>query len=187
MEFLKARLIKGIELVTDEFYARTVRIGKHTGWIKVTHAPEKHSLRMEHSPSLAPVLPMLEERLRNQFALSAEPDLINAHLAKHKLLKASVAKHPDLRVLSTFDGFEMVIRAILGQQITVKAATTISCRFADAFGEKITTPFPELSRFTPQAQIVAKAAVDDIAKLGIVSARAKCIIALAQALVSGRL
>ncbi|NBS16617.1 MAG: hypothetical protein EBT06_05815 [Gammaproteobacteria bacterium] len=65
MEFLKARLIKGIELVTDEFYARTVRIGKHTGWIKITHAPEKRSLRMEHSPSLAPVLPMLEERLRD--------------------------------------------------------------------------------------------------------------------------
>jgi AraC family transcriptional regulator of adaptative response / DNA-3-methyladenine glycosylase II len=187
LEFLKTRLIKNIELVKDEFYARTIRIGKHTGWIKVTHAPEKHSLRMEHSSSLAPVLPMLQERLRNQFDLSATPDLINAHLAKHKLLKASVAKHPGLRVLGTFDEFEMAIRAIIGQQITVKAATTISCRFANAYGEKITTPFSELSRLTPPAQIIAKATIDDIAKLGIVSARAKCIIALAQAFVSGSL
>lgn len=187
LEFLKDRLIKNIELVTDEFYARTIRIDNFTGWIKVTHAPENHSLRLEYSSSLSPVFPILQERLRNQFDLSAMPDLINEHLTKHKLLKASVAKYPGLRIPGTFDEFEMATRAILGQQITVKAATTISCRFANAFGEKITTPYSELSRLTPQAQIIAKATVDEIAQLGIVSARAKCIIALANAFVSGSL
>ena len=82
---------------------------------------------------------------------------------KDPLLKAGVRANPGLRVPGAFDGFEMAVRAILGQQITVKAATTIGCRFAEAFGEKIATPFPELLRLTPLPQRVAKATVDEIA------------------------
>ena len=86
-----------------------------------------------------------------------------------------------------FNGFEMGLRAILGQQVTVKAATTIACRFAEAFGDPIVTPFPELNRLTPSPARVAAASVDDIAALGIVAARARSIIALAQAQGSGAL
>lgn len=184
LEFLKARSIKGVELVTDECYLRTVRIGKHIGWIKVSHVPETHSLKMEYSPSLLPAQPALQNRLHKLFDLAADPDLINAHLIKHKLLKTSIAKHPGLRVLGAFDEFEMAIRTILSQQITVRAATAIFYRFTNAFGENIITPFPELSRLTVQAETVARATVDAIAELGIVSARAKCIIVMAQAFVS---
>jgi AraC family transcriptional regulator of adaptative response / DNA-3-methyladenine glycosylase II len=187
LEFLKARMIKDVELVTSEGYARTVRLGKHTGWIKVTHAPEKHALMVEFTHSLAPVLPTLLGRLRNLFDLTARPDLIAAHLMRDKTLKAAVKKNPGLRVPGAFDGFELVIRAILGQQITVKAATTIACRFADAFGEKFETPFPGLTRLSPLASRVSRASVDDVAKLGIVSARSKTIIAIAQAFHSGSL
>jgi len=84
-------------------------------------------------------------------------------------------------VPGAFNGFELGLRAIIGQQVTVKAATTIACRFVAAFGEEIVTPHAELNRLTPQHARVAKASVDDIARLGIVSARSKCIIALAQA------
>ncbi|HSI65264.1 MAG TPA: AlkA N-terminal domain-containing protein [Candidatus Saccharimonadia bacterium] len=185
LEFLKARMIKDVELVTADSYARTVRLGKHTGWIKITHAPAKHALMVEFTHTLTPVLPALLGRLRNLFDLTARPDLIAAHLMQDKTLKKFVSKNPGLRVPGAFDGFEMVVRAILGQQITVKAATTISCRFADAFGEKIETPFPELSRLSPLASRVARASIDDVAKLGIVSARSACIIALAQAFHSG--
>jgi AraC family transcriptional regulator, regulatory protein of adaptative response / DNA-3-methyladenine glycosylase II len=90
-------------------------------------------------------------------------------------------------VPGAFDGFEMAIRAILGQQITVKAATTIAGRFAEAFGEKIWTPFPELTRLSPLAAGIAKASVGDIAKLGIVRTRAASILALARALQGGSL
>jgi AraC family transcriptional regulator of adaptative response / DNA-3-methyladenine glycosylase II len=90
-----------------------------------------------------------------------------------------------MRVPGAFNGFELGLRAILGQQVTVKAATTIACRFAAAFGEPIVTPFAELNRITPAAERVARASIDDIARLGVVSARAKSIIALAQAQVSG--
>ncbi|MGH8047470.1 MAG: AlkA N-terminal domain-containing protein [Chthoniobacterales bacterium] len=187
LEFLGARVIRDVEFVTAESYARTVRLGPHTGWIKVTHAPEKHALMVEFTHSLSPALPALLGRLRNLFDLTARPDLIAAHLRKDKLLRKSVAKHPGLRVPGAFDSFEMAVRAILGQQITVKAATTLSGRFAEAFGEKITTPFPELTRLSPSASRVAKIRVNDIAKLGIVSARAAGILALARAFDSGKL
>jgi AraC family transcriptional regulator, regulatory protein of adaptative response / DNA-3-methyladenine glycosylase II len=185
LEFLRARAIKGVEWVTSNSYARTVRLGRHTGWISVKHAPEKHALMVEFTHSLTPVLPALLGRLRNLFDLTARPDIIAAHLAKDDLLKRSVIKNPGLRVPGAFDGFETAIRAILGQQITVKAATTIACRFADAFGGKIETPFPALTRLSPRAGRVAKATVDEVARLGIVSARAMSILALAQAFQSG--
>lgn len=187
LEFLRLRAIRDVELVEGGSYSRTVRLGKHIGWIKVTHAAEKHALLVEFTYSLTPVLPALLGRLRNLFDLAARPDLIAAHLKKDPLLRKSVTMNPGLRVPGAFDGFEMAIRAIIGQQITVKAATTIACRFADAFGEKIETPFPELSRLSPLASKVASATVDDVAKLGIVSARSTSIIAMARAFHSGAL
>jgi AraC family transcriptional regulator of adaptative response / DNA-3-methyladenine glycosylase II len=184
-EFLAARVIRDVEVVTEAGYARTVRIGAHTGWIRVTHAAKRSALRVEFTPSLAPVLPALLGRLRNLFDLAARPDLIAAHLGKDALLRESVRRNPGLRVPGAFDGFEMAVRAILGQQISVKAATTIAGRFAGAFGEPIATPFPELSRLTPRAARLAGASVDDVAKCGVVSARARCILELARAFESG--
>jgi AraC family transcriptional regulator of adaptative response / DNA-3-methyladenine glycosylase II len=104
-----------------------------------------------------------------------------------KLLRDSVTKNPGLRVPGAFDGFEMAIRAILGQQITVAAATTVAGRVAERFGEKTETPFPELRRFSPLAVRIAKATTSDIARLGIVSARAASMIALARAHEAGSL
>jgi AraC family transcriptional regulator of adaptative response / DNA-3-methyladenine glycosylase II len=187
LKFLGARMIRDVEFVTVDSYARTVRLGKSTGWIKVTHAPEKRGLVVEFTHTLAPVLPALLGRLRNLFDLTARPDLIAAHLMKDKHLKKSVAKNPGLRVPGAFDGFEMAIRAILGQQITVKAATTIAGRFAEAFGDKIRTPFPELTRISPLAARIAKVSERDIAKLGIVRTRAASIVALARAFQAGSL
>jgi AraC family transcriptional regulator of adaptative response / DNA-3-methyladenine glycosylase II len=181
LAFLRARTIADVEHVTGDSYSRTVRLGRHTGWIRVTHAPARHALMVEFTHTLTPVLPALLDRLRHLFDLTARPDVIAAHLAKDSLLKKSVLKNPGLRVPGAFDGFEMAVRAILGQQITVKAATTIACRFAAAFGETIKTPFPELSRLSPLAAVIAKASVDDIARLGIVSVRSASIIALARA------
>lgn len=185
--FLQGRMIKEVEHVTGESYARTVRLGSHTGWVRVTHAPQKHALLVEFTHSLAPVLPALLDRLRNLFDLAARPDLISSHLFQDPLLRPSLESHPGLRVPGAFDGFELAVRAILGQQVTVKAATTISCRFAAAFGEKIETPFPGLTRLSPQAGQVARATLDEVARLGIVAARSRCILGLAQACHAGSL
>ena len=187
LDFLAGRSIKDVELVADNSYARTARLGKYTGWLRVTHAPEKNALLVEFTHSLVPAMPALLGRLRNLFDLCARPDLIAACLAADPRLRPSMAQHPGLRVPGAFDGFEMAVRAILGQQITVKAATTIACRFAEAFGDTIETPMAGLTRLSPRAGRVAKASVDDIARLGIVSARAKSILALARAFDTGAL
>ncbi len=98
-----------------------------------------------------------------------------------------VKRNPGLRVPGAFDGFELAVRAILGQQVTVKAATTLVGRFTAAFGEAIQTPIPELTHLAPTADRVARASVDAIARLGIISARARSIIAIAQAVVAGQI
>jgi AraC family transcriptional regulator of adaptative response / DNA-3-methyladenine glycosylase II len=187
LEFLKSRMLKDVEWVTEDAYYRTVCLGGHKGWVAVRHAPEKNALTIEFTHTLTPAMPALLNRLRHLFDLSARPDLIAGHLGKDKTLKKMITKNPGLRVPGAFDGFELAVRAILGQQITVKAATILGCRFVEAFGRKIKTPFPELSRLTPLPSRIAKANVDEIARLGIVGARAKSIIALAQAHMSGDL
>jgi AraC family transcriptional regulator of adaptative response / DNA-3-methyladenine glycosylase II len=153
----------------------------------VTHVQKKRALMLEFTHTLTPALPRLLSRVRALFDLNARPDMISKHLARDARLAAAVKSNPGLRVPGAFNGFEMGLRAILGQQVTVKAATTIACRFVQAFGDPIVTPFPELNRLSPSAGRVARASEDDIARLGIVAARARSIIALAKAQGSGDL
>ncbi|MGE5728903.1 MAG: DNA-3-methyladenine glycosylase family protein [Gemmatimonas sp.] len=187
LRFLTARSVKGVEMVNDSVYLRTVRLGPHAGWIGVRDEPDTRALLVESSPSLAPALPVLIDRLRDLFDLRAHPELISAHFAADPVLGAAVARRPGLRVPGAFEGFELVARAILGQQITVKAATTIAGRFAAAFGDPIGTPFPELTHLSPSASRVAAATIDSIASLGIIQTRARSIVAVAQEIGSGRL
>jgi AraC family transcriptional regulator of adaptative response / DNA-3-methyladenine glycosylase II len=187
LEFLKARELKRVEWVGDDFYTRTVQLGEKRGWIKVKKSEKKNALLLELSHSLTSVLPALLNRVRDLFDLNARPDVISKHLRKDKRLAPLVKAAPGLRVPGAFNGFELGLRAILGQQITVKSATTIACRFAEAFGEPIKTPFPELDRLTPAPARIARVSAEDVAKLGIVRARARSIIAFAQAHASGKL
>lgn len=187
LAFLRARVLAGSECVTDDAYMRTVAIGESAGWIRVTHAPERHALRVEFTHSLTPALPALLGRLRNLFDLSARPDVIGTHLMKDRMLRALVKRNPGLRVPGSFDGFESAVRTILGQQVSVKAATTLACRFAAAFGAAHATPVAELTHLSPTAERVARASVDGIARLGIVSARVRSIIAIATAVAAGEL
>ena len=185
--FLAARAMAGVEAVSDGAYLRTIRLGARTGWIRVTDAPKKRALLVELTHSLTPVLPALLGRLRHLFDLSARPDVIDAQLATDPLLAGAVARHPGLRVPGAFDGFELAVRAILGQQVTVKAATTIAGRFAAAFGDATRTPHAALTHLSPSSARVAAATVDDVASLGIIRTRARSIIALAQEIESGGL
>jgi AraC family transcriptional regulator of adaptative response / DNA-3-methyladenine glycosylase II len=187
LAFLAARALEGIELVTADSYARTVSLGEAKGWIRVTQSRKKHALMLEFTHTLTPALPTLLSRVRALFDLNARPDMISRHLAKDAHLVGAVRRNPGMRVPGAFSGLETGLRAILGQQVTVKAATTIACRFVAAFGDSIVTPLAELNRLTPSAARVAAASVGDIARLGIVSARARSIIALAAVQGSGDL
>ncbi len=123
-----------------------MHLGNCKGWIKVTQAEKKNALMLEFTHSLTPVLPSLLSRIRGLFDLNARPDVIAEQLSKDRLLGPLVKANPGMRVPGAFNGFEMGLRAILGQQVTVKAATTIAGRLIAMFGEPIVTPYPELNR-----------------------------------------
>lgn len=187
LAFLGARALRGVERVDGDAYLRTVRLGAHTGWVRVRQAPKQRALLAEFPHALIPVLPVLLGRLRHLFDLSARPDVIAAQLRRDDLLSKAVKRRPGLRVPGAFDGFELAVRAILGQQVTVKAATTVAARLVHAFGEPTETPHDGLTHVTPSAARLAGASLDDIASLGIVRTRAESIIALARAVESGKL
>ncbi len=187
LRFLHARALGGVERIEEDAYLRTVALGGHTGWLQVRDAPERRALRVELTHSLTPVLPALLGRVRQMFDLSARPDVIAEQLARDPLLAAAVRRNPGLRVPGAFDGFELAVRAILGQQVTVRAATTLAGRLMDAFGAPVQTPHGGLTRLSPTPERLAAAAVDEIAGLGIVRTRARGILALAAEVAAGRL
>jgi AraC family transcriptional regulator of adaptative response / DNA-3-methyladenine glycosylase II len=181
LKFLSLRALKGVELVTAECYTRTIQLKECKGWIQVRQSADRDALILEFSHSLTPVLPILLKRIRNLFDLTARPDLISQNLHQDSLLRAAVEANPGLRVPGAFCGFELAMRAIVGQQVTVKAATTLAGRLVQQFGQKIVTPFPELYRLAPMPEHIAVVDKDDIVKLGIISRRANTILTLAQA------
>jgi AraC family transcriptional regulator of adaptative response / DNA-3-methyladenine glycosylase II len=142
-----------------------------------------NALNVEISPSLAPVIGAVIGRVKRLFDLGAVPDAVSAHLSQDPLLAKVVHRIPGLRVAGAFDGFELAVRAILGQQVSVKSATTLAGRWAQAFGVPIATPYPELNRLTPSAPHMASVSADEISALGIVGARARSLAALAPAVV----
>ncbi|MEO8193310.1 MAG: DNA-3-methyladenine glycosylase 2 [Gemmatimonadales bacterium] len=187
LRFLSSRALKGVEVISDDAYLRTVQLGPHRGWVFVRHRPERRALMVELTHSLTPVLPALLGRLRNLFDLTARPDVIAAHLGQDPLLSDSVVRNPGIRVPGAFDGFELAVRAILGQQITVKGATTLAGRFVHAFGEPMNTPHAGLDHLSPTPQRVAGASVEELTSLGLLRTRAQSIITLGREVASGRL
>jgi AraC family transcriptional regulator of adaptative response / DNA-3-methyladenine glycosylase II len=186
LSFLGARAVRGVEWVGQGEYRRTVRLGDREGWLRVRNDADRHTLRVELTHSLTPVLPALLGRLRHLFDLAARPDVVAEHLARDPRLAPAVAAHPGLRVPGAFDGFELAVRAVLGQQVTVRGASTLAARFVAAFGEAASTPYPELTHHAPTAERVAGLDAGEIAALGIVGRRAACLVAMAEAFASGR-
>ncbi|MFO0864807.1 MAG: DNA-3-methyladenine glycosylase, partial [Gemmataceae bacterium] len=168
-------------VVEGQTYARTVVVGKLRGWLRVEPIPNRHSLAVEVPVGLASALPQILARLRGHFDLDARPDVIASHLCNDPRLAESVRMNPGLRVAGAFDGFELAVRAILGQQISVRAATTLAGRFVEAFGESATTSIPGLARFSPTPARIAEVKLEELTGIGLVTARAKCVQSLAKA------
>ena len=183
--FLAARATAGVEVVGDGRYARTIAVGGARGWIRVAHRPDRSALSVEASSSLLPVLGGLLGRVRNLFDLDCRPDRIEAQLAVDPRLAATVGRFPGLRVPGCVDGFELAVRTILGQRISVAAASTLAGRFAGAFGEPIDTPIVGLDRLGPTADRVAGVEPSEIQALGVAGPRAVAIRELAAAIADG--
>jgi AraC family transcriptional regulator of adaptative response / DNA-3-methyladenine glycosylase II len=176
LEFLAPRAIPGVETIDDGVYRRTVRIGTKKGTLAVRPMRDRNALRAEVSLSLASVLLDVKSRLRSLFDLDAHPTAVAEHLARDPKLRPFVRKRPGLRVPGAFDGFEMAVRAILGQQVSVKGATTIAGRFVRALG----TPYAGAFLF-PDARVVAETPFT----IGVPKPRTLAIRALARAVRDG--
>jgi AraC family transcriptional regulator of adaptative response / DNA-3-methyladenine glycosylase II len=185
LQFLAGRAVAGVEAVVGRSYLRTVALDDLRGWVKVEPAAGRHALTVELPMSLAGALPPLLAKLRNLFDLDARPDVIADHLGRDPHLGGGVLGHPGLRVPGAFHGFELAVRAVLGQQVSVRAATTLAGRLAEAFGEPIETPFPALTRLSPSPTRLADARLDELTGLGLVAARAGSVRALAAAVCDG--
>lgn len=178
LEFLAGRAIPGVESVADGVYRRTVHIDDCRGWISVRPDPKRSALLCEVSTSLAPVILQVVARTRRLFDLDAHPTIIAEHLERDRRLAPLVRRAPGLRLPGAFDGFEMAVRAILGQQVTVKGATTLAGRIAARTGAPIQTPFPELRVLFPSAAQLASART--LANIGMPRARVDALVGLAK-------
>src|ERR1700722_4290652 len=187
LEYLRLRAIPGVEMADETHYRRTVSIDDAQGWIAVSLGKKDNALNVELSQSLAPVVGAVIARVKRLFDLGASPDAVSTLLLQDATLAHVVRRIPGLRVAGAFDGFELAVRAILGQQVSVKGATTLAGRWAHAFGVPIATPYPELNRLAPSAQHMAAVAANDIAALGIVGARARCLCVLAPAVLERKI
>jgi AraC family transcriptional regulator of adaptative response / DNA-3-methyladenine glycosylase II len=183
--FLVGRGAAGVEAIEGQRYLRAVRLGGHAGWIAAAPLFNEAALQLEVASTLLPVLTPLLARLRRLFDLDANPQAIAEHLSRDPRLGLSLSRRPGLRVPGAFDGFELALRAVLGQQISVKAATTVFGRFAGAYGEALATPFPGLTHTGPRAVAIAAASLEQITALGLTRARALTVQGLARAVCSG--
>lgn len=176
--FLSLRAITGLESVEAGVYRRSIRVDGCHGWISV--APGAGDwLEVGVEVSDAAALAEVERRLRAMFDLDAQPGLINAQLAADPLMAQLVAARPGLRVPGAWDGLELAIRAVLGQQITVVAAIRLAGKLVAQYGQPLATPHAGITHLFPTPQVLAQA---DLATLGMPKARGRTMSGVAQAL-----
>lgn len=180
IHFLQARAIPGLEVVTGQTYARIIELDGAVGSIEVNDAPEKAALcATVHFPNLN-ALPKIIARLRHLFDLGAVPAEISSALSRDPALAPLVEKHPGLRVPGAWDGLEIAIRAVLGQQVTVRAATVLAGKIVLMLGQDITNLIgvAGLTHTFPAARHLT---LDAVAAIGLPRVRATAIAALASA------
>ncbi len=185
LAFLRTRALPGVELVDEHSYMRVFGPADAAGWLRLGAWPGgEHALKLElHGAQPAQLLPLVT-RLRRMFDLDADPRVIAATLGASKILKPLLRKRPGLRLPGGWDGFEIAVRAVLGQQVSVAAARTLATRIVQRHGEMVGTPMPAgLERLFPT---LAQLAGADLRTLGVTTARAATIRAIAQALLDGR-
>jgi AraC family transcriptional regulator, regulatory protein of adaptative response / DNA-3-methyladenine glycosylase II len=183
LDFLAARAIPGVEIVEDGRYRRTVSLHGRDGYFEVSPAEGRDALLLRISFGDPQSLFFIVERVRAMFDLNADWSAIVKNLRGDPILHARVEADPGIRVPGCWDGFELAVRAILGQQITVKGATAIAGRMARHFGKAFCGP-AGLTHIFPAPAVVANV---PLANIGLTGARIETVRALARAVCSGKL
>ncbi|MBF0278686.1 MAG: DNA-3-methyladenine glycosylase 2 family protein [SAR324 cluster bacterium] len=185
LNFLGTRAIPGIEVVDASCYRRTIEMEGEKGDFELRFYEEKNYLDLEIRFPDSKALFKIVERIRRLVDLGADTMEISNHLSKDQFLAPLLESFPGIRVPGAWDGFEIAVRAVLGQQITVKAATTLAGRLAKAYGEKWqSTDQDHLTLFFPTADVLSRA---DLTEIGLTKSRSQTIREMATAVCEGKL
>lgn len=187
LAFLARRAIPGIERVNADSYERVVGTADAPAWIRVSAIATRPELQLDIDGADPRAIPDIVRRVRRMFDLDANLQAVHAAFADDPLLERAIALHPGLRVPCGWDGFELAVRAVLGQQISVAGATTLARRLVEAWGTQradAATPHPGLDRAFPSPERLRDAPLENI---GLPRTRAATLRALSAAVAEGRL
>lgn len=185
IEFLSARAIPGVEVVEDDRYRRTIDLNGRHGMIEIARASGRDALAATIRSPDPRALPTIVRRIRRVFDLGADVGVITAQLAADPMLAPLVRSRPGLRVPGAWDGFELAVRAILGQQITVSGARRLIGRLVDVHGAPLDAAAAgDVHGLTTAFPMPARLAGADLAPLGMPGARATAISGMAAATVA---
>jgi len=182
--FLAPRMIPGVESLLGGVYRRAFVDGDTRGIVEIEPAPGENALELR-LPSVRPAeLLAIASRARRLFDVDADVGTIANHLSRDPGLRRDVRRAPGIRVPGCWDPFEVAVRAILGQQVTIAAATTLAGRLVRALGTPLDRPAGPVTHLFPSASAVASA---DLSTLGVPRARAAALARFAQACVRGEI
>ncbi len=183
--FLRLRAIPGVESVDGESYRRSIEVDGEPATIEVSHSVDAPYLVVRMQLPATARLAQVIDGVRRMFDLSADPVRIAEDLGADPVLKSAVRALPGLRVPGAWDPFELTVRAVLGQQISVKAATTIAGRIAQAFGKPLPMDLTNgLTHLFPRPDALRDA---DLRTVGLTAARAQTLRNVASAACDGML
>ncbi|WP_447938904.1 AlkA N-terminal domain-containing protein [Pseudoxanthomonas mexicana] len=184
LDFLRGRALPGVEVVDERSYLRVIGTPDAPGWLRVSAwDASSHALRLELHGSAPSDLLQIVSRLRRMFDLDADPAAIADALGDDPRLRPLLAARPGLRLPSGWDGFEIAVRAVIGQQVSVAAARTLTARLAQRHGTPLAIPFGGLTHLFPTPDLLADV---DLTEIGLTRARADTIRGLSRALLDGR-
>ena len=178
--FLAARATPGVEVVEANGYRRTIARDGQVGTLAVGLSSAAPAIEVEIRFPDSRAHPLIVDRVRRMFDLDADPAVVALHLGGDPWLGPVLSRHPGLRTPGAWDGFELSVRAILGQQVSVAAATTIAGRLARRFGRGVEGT-DGLDRLFPDPGQLAEAPIEEV---GVIAARAGSIRALARAVLA---
>jgi AraC family transcriptional regulator of adaptative response / DNA-3-methyladenine glycosylase II len=184
IRFLKPRATPGVEVVEGEFYRRTIEIGGAVGAIEVCDEPDYARLLVRAILPRYDCLMQVVQRVRRLFDLGADALHVGRHLAQDARLAKILAERPGLRVPGAWDGFEVAVRAVLGQQLTVVDRPTLAERLVRTFGQSVQVPIRGLSHLFPRPEVLVEA---NLPSIGIRTQQAETIRSLARAVLVGKL
>lgn len=184
LDFLRGRALPGVEAVDEASYRRVIGTADAPGWLRVSAwDADTQALKLE----LHGVAPMqlldIVQRLRRMFDLDADPHVIAQALGNDARLRPLVQARPGLRLPSGWDGFEIAVRAVIGQQVSVAAARTLTARLAQRHGTPLSSGFDGLTHLFPTPDRLVDV---DLTEIGLTRARADTVRGLSRALLDGR-